>query len=288
MPLRTAKTGARSEFPAPVPATFAIEPKELSKTVRLDVVRGLYVRGVVEDPLGNPVPAAYVEVAGSMHTSGAGESDGTFAIGPVPPGEYEVRAWDSRRESGLGPSERQPVVAGDADVVLRLSPGASIFGRAVSQQGGPYVGSVLVSSSGRAPEKDVHRGMLVEDGSFRFENLMPGHYDAVILTEDGRAGVARGLVAEARDEIEEVRISLAPAGFVDVVFPDCDLGLFVEVTVGGALLGHMQPWPGSSFLPVPPGPCKLELLRPDEGALETRHVDVVEGETIEVVFESTE
>ncbi|HEY0593193.1 MAG TPA: carboxypeptidase-like regulatory domain-containing protein, partial [Thermoanaerobaculia bacterium] len=102
---------------APVLKTFR-RASELPNTIAM--TRGIAVRGAVETPAGEPVPAATIEIDGvPAATSG---DDGTFVVAQAPSGWRELTA---RRGDEIGMATRRPGVAWYR---IRLADGASISG----------------------------------------------------------------------------------------------------------------------------------------------------------------
>ena len=95
------KQGIVWEWDAPLIDTAAaaarivrIEQGQALVRVELEVFRGLYIRGTVVDPAGRSIGNVFVisEVQGRADDSGA------FVIGPLLPGDYEIRAAAGRHK----------------------------------------------------------------------------------------------------------------------------------------------------------------------------------------------
>ena len=120
----------RSNSVAPVAQLVEVPPGVLEVEVAIEAYRGLSIRGRVVGPDGEPIRETLV--IGSSSSSWLdteGEDDGTFTLGPLVPGVYQVRA--TRRFSLYADSESVSVEAGADDLVLHLRRGASLAGIAV-------------------------------------------------------------------------------------------------------------------------------------------------------------
>src|SRR6185295_6513656 len=88
------------------------------------------------------------------------QEDGSFALGPLGPGRFTLRAMNSGK---FAPSDMVRAEAGQADVTLRLRAGGSFRGRVVDAQTGEGCAADLAWT----PQ---HQGT----GDFEFGTTMSG------------------------------------------------------------------------------------------------------------------
>jgi Carboxypeptidase regulatory-like domain len=148
------------------------------------------IEGSVVDALTHePVKKASVMLNGRMSLTAVTDASGQFAFRQLPAGQYSVQAQSNRYPIGRlgGDLARQTsiTVAGDEqkrDVTLSLTPGASVRGRIVDEEGNPMPqctvsamqrttsdnGQILVNASGV--------GHSDENGEYRISSLPAGKY----------------------------------------------------------------------------------------------------------------
>ncbi len=165
---------------------------------------GCRVTGKVQDPAGQPVRDAMVEVIPSQKPGTANRgllagvaapgrgpglrsslprgttgSSGRFDLGGLPPGEFRLRV----RKKGLPAFLSQAFVTtprGNKNLgTLRLAAGGCIQGVATGRSGGPAVGVTvcLDPSSGLPPESLGTKAVSDDLGRFALGPVAPGSYD---------------------------------------------------------------------------------------------------------------
>jgi hypothetical protein len=148
------------------------------------------IEGSVVDALTHePVKKASVMLNGRINLTAVTDASGQFAFRQLPAGQYSVQAQSNRYPIGRigGNLARQTsvTVAGDEqkrDVTLSLTPGASVRGRILDEEGNPMPrcivssmqmattdnGKSLVNAGGGTPSDD--------NGEYRVSNLPAGKY----------------------------------------------------------------------------------------------------------------
>jgi hypothetical protein len=209
------------------------------------------IEGSVVDALTNePVKKASVMLNGRLSLTAVTDASGHFAFRQLPAGQYFVQAQSDRYPMGrlgLEPARQASItVAGDEqkrDVTLSLTPGASVLGRIVDEEGVPMQqcnvsamqknttqnGMGLVNARGGAQSD--------ENGEYRIANLPAGKYYVMANCPQTiplpHAFIRRGSVADlprlvygnllypgTRDPTGAARIELEPGGLVSGIdFP---------------------------------------------------------------------
>jgi len=178
--------------------------------VRTD--RGLSIRGHVVAPTREPIADMNVRatlLGADWSESTASNGDGSFVLGPLVGGEYELTAFQTPpgghdpttgtwRRATYAPSAPLRVKAGDQAVVLPLHVGGSIHCTYVLDSG-VSLGSAWDSADRIWVEiRDLTRGFMggVDDGGVSAP-LAPGTYTVVASSTSGLCGMAGGI--EVRD-----------------------------------------------------------------------------------------
>ncbi|MHC4859131.1 MAG: hypothetical protein ACYTDY_03455, partial [Planctomycetota bacterium] len=147
---------------------------------------------------GSGLPLAGIRVhCGRVHD--ATDADGKARIGPVPAGKHRVGVFPLRH---LEP-ESVKVVAGEpiSPILFELSPGASIFGRAVLPDGtAPEEGDVEADGGGHDE--------LDPDGRFEIHALRPGKYELNVWANVGERRFEGSIMARAGGDEDEVVVRL--------------------------------------------------------------------------------
>ena len=289
--------------PSPVRASAAAE-EEGSIAPRAELVRlpagtkeievvlrsslGRWIRGQVLDPDGMPVAQTVVEARavdalGSPATRTG--TDGRFALGPLADGAFLVRA---RGRWGFSDSAEAKARAGDRELVLRLSPGATLKGRAIDREtGAPCVATLHLSSrlDSSGAERRAAIASAGRDGSFAFRGLVPDTYDLVARAEDGRIGFVRDVVARLGEDGAPTLVALAPGARLRIRNEGKAVPGRFAVLSEGRVFAEGSAGAGESVLVVlPPGPWTVRFTA-GSGVAEERRIEARAGagET-EVVF----
>ncbi|MBN2492186.1 MAG: hypothetical protein JXQ29_15170 [Planctomycetes bacterium] len=293
-------------------------------SVRVD--RGLFLRGIVVGPDGEPVPDALVERSpGAVLPEESGPAivragsawqgkpswsdalygrpwvrrgvtfnrrdrfaesartgpDGTFAIGPVNSGTYELlaEAKEVYRTSELVRAE-----AGGASVTLRVPLGGCLEGRVVPTRGeraatGGRLWAVRHGSADAIRSRFFVVGRSDEE-KFSLAGLEPGRYELFLLPwenverrpepSDELCGPVDGVMVERGTRLRNLRIPFLPAGTIRVHVTPCGpadihLGpMFVfrvmvdEATIAAVTVSSSR---RPSFLVLPPRTYRIRVHR---------------------------
>jgi len=276
---RNAGGPPRASAAAPWTESLEILPGESVRVVEVRAILGLYVRGRVLDPDGDPAPETHVvgrpdAGAGAFRTKSADE--GRFALGPLLPGGYTLVASPVRASSAPVRAE-----AGDTDVVLRLAVGESLAGRVVGFAGEPVVGAqvVVVPALRMGPVRATTTG---PDGSFRFAGVGPGTYAIVAGADDLRFGLASDVSVAEGSGTEDVLVPLEPGSALRISGPEgASFGGVVwldETVVAFFVVDPGEP----ADVTVPARRVRVEAQMGRE--LETKEVELVPGQRAEVAF----
>jgi uncharacterized GH25 family protein len=256
---------------------------------------------------------------GSIYRRGDVEEDGTFRINGIYPAEYNV-SLDSDKFVHAEPDQKH--IHPGAELIVRVSLGASITGVVLDPNGGPVENCEVTASTseesnrgrwggGGSPD-DVRTG---EGGVFAFEGLKEGKYK---LTADSDEW-ARNLPVEVQvaegQEIADVTVQLLQGGtIIGTVFgedgqPVAGRSVMVSqggfMGMGGNMGGEETTDASGRFLVehVTPGSYQVmtqptmeeigEVFGDGErepgfadfmSLIETVSVEVADGETVEVVL----
>jgi len=173
--------------PSYVPAAgtrIAVADQDLDRVV-VNVRRGTTIQGHVEprqvcevEPASGDRPGGPMLTASGVSTLG----DGEFAIGPAVDGPTRLTA---RCPSGDQGSTQVTVARGMPDVVLKVTPGASIAGHVVDGAGQPVAGvGVAANEVSRGEHTTIRNGVVTSgaravtdaSGGYVIDGLAPGTY----------------------------------------------------------------------------------------------------------------
>jgi hypothetical protein len=255
----------------------------------LHVFRGLYIRGKVVDPAGAPVNQCYVhgESEGTMvWYATQSKEDGTFAFGPITAGSFALTANSS---GSFASSEPVRARSGDADVVLRLKPGATIRGHVVDAATGAGCQAQLMFVPEHPGEGMFGNGMSTSsdpDGSFRHAGFDPGRYGITAMTTDGRFAQQAGVDVGAGAESGDIVLALKPGGKLRLVYKGAKPSLFVGISCGGVPIGFGDSLEAGKpkVQLAPAGSLVLELRAEYNAPARTKTLELQPGETKEITL----
>jgi len=201
------------------------------------------VTGRVTDPDGNGVAArltlrsAKGTFPSLFRAAASSAEDGRFALSALPPGRYRLQVVPE--DDHLAPSTLPDVIAGTADLLIRLEPGVSISGSLKLPPGEPAPVSSWVLcqriAQGGTPGEVVGRHLLRYDGRFRVDLPREGTYrvmaggpgrlvsDPVIVQVSASLGTTRVALELSRGATLRGRVetrSGEPVGDVQVTLLD--------------------------------------------------------------------
>ncbi len=263
---------------APFTTRVAIPEGAREMDIDLEVHCGLYIRGIVEDPDGNPLERASVD---ALPLEASTDAHGQYRLGPLVPGAYELSAG----KKGFAPSALVNARAGDEGVRLRLERGGTLRVRIVDAAGNPLPGaqpSLLRANSGSI----VGRGK--GESEFRTWSDLPASRYSLTATLDESIGWIPDIGVEAGSESTETLVVAELAARLrvssaDAALPYCYLHVFRNgVPVAWTSLKGLE----DATLSVPAGPCELVLAGRKGDWKQTVSVLAVAGEETEVVFPS--
>lgn len=254
--------------------------------VRIRVDRGLFIRGRVLTPAGGA--PWYAQVAAwtldrrQVFETRVQDGDGSFELGPLAIGRYRIAASSTQYVD----STWVEVESGSEGVELRLQAGGRIFGRILSRDGELVPGCVMLSS--RTSEGARWRGATASEGDFTLGGIEPGTYDLCATTEDERVGFVESIRLAAGDPPSGVDVVVAPGGDVRVRHEGADRSIDVSLFHHGVLVAvdGMEPGVLRTF-PAPSGRVLVRAIYRSgtEPVTVDREVDVLPGETVDVIFQ---
>jgi hypothetical protein len=198
--------------------------------VEVRVRPGMIVRGRTVTDGGNPLAGASITAVFLEHTrffDTVSGPDGTFAIGPVPFGDFTVVA----NAPGLAPAEGQATVFKPDVGVLPLHSPRGLAGKIL--KGGEPARGATVQIRGRSAELKTVAG---DDGAFSFSGLAPGRYSLQAVSELSEGQSA--LELEPGKDILDYIVRLKPCGAVTGTVRDRSGAPIADAEVGaGARTG---------------------------------------------------
>jgi len=297
-PVRTTQGDADAAALAPRAQLVRVPAGAAEIEVVLRAGPGRWIHGRVVDPNDVAVAQAVVrawavDALGSPSTRTA--PDGTFALGPLAEGSFVVRA---QGRWGWTDSAESTVSAGDRDVLLRLAPGATLRGRAVDRDTGAGCIATLYLSppggqidAGRSePEGAGSRAAVASagrDGSFEFRGLVPGTYDILARSSDGRVGFLVDVAVRLGESASPTVVVLAPGGKLRIRSEGRSAWWRYWVLSQGKVLAEGSAKAGTSALvSVPAGSLIVRFSANGRPPVE-REIEASAGaEETEVVFSS--
>jgi len=274
---------------APVAILVEIPEGSPAEQVLLRAHRGLYIQGRVLDPAGEPARGVRIsgfnmEALVSFDVPDT-EEDGSFALGPLVPGRYDLRA----RGGGGASPDRIVAEAGARDVVLVMKAGGTLKGTVRDGASGEKISARLLLGRCDDPGPNWWANH-ARDGAFRYDGLEPGTYCLAARASGGRTAIVRDVVVVA-GRSSEVELTLAPGATLRVTYAGKSGELVYELFAGDVRVAADSVAAGAtSETAVPAGRLRLEgdwfPLDPDpnEDAFATRELVAGVGETLEVVL----
>jgi hypothetical protein len=246
----------------------------------LRVQRGIKLRGRVLDDAGTPVRATVTATGLGTNLSAQTDANGNFEFGHLAAGNYRLHA---ELPGTYVASQFVDVDAGAQDVLLRVSRGATITGRAVDGGTGAGVQAELTLARFGEPRVDMTVLRSGVDGSFEFGGLKPGSYLITASTIDGRWGMLRAMDVDPLARIDGLRVALAPGASLRVRYDGQYVSGTLQILRDGALttIDGVARGKPAKFL-VPSG--SVHLVFRAGGHQHAGDVTLAAGEERELVF----
>ncbi len=228
---------------------------------------GLQISGRVLDRARQPVAGAqvttYMRLAGGDRPpESRTEADGTFVVGGLKPGTYEVFV----RAPGYGPGRARPQAGGEpVEIVLQAA--GSVTGSVVDEGGRP-VDAFRVSVTPVSSEMDEGPGFPASDtvgggdGRFTLADVAPGTYTLEVAAPDRAPALVSGVKVASGTPTDVGIVKVAAGGIVR--------GTVVDAT-GAAVAGATITVQGISR-PMTMMGAPAEALSDASGAFEMRGV----------------
>ncbi len=274
-------------------APFAVPIKVEDGGPPIDTVihawRGLTIEGRVEDAGGAPSVDGWVtafdldQVVGDVPTCHSRE-DGSFVLGPLPDLSLKIKA--RAMHNGGAPSEPIVAHAGDRNVVIRMRAGASISGRTIDARTRDPL-KCHIELHAIHPESV---GMLRSSQSgvsdtFKFDGLVAGSYEVVVQGPAGGVGVFGPIDAIAGRAIDNVEVLVAePAHLTLHYVGDADVWEYAVVVSGVSIEAEAIKRDIPVTVNTPSGKVTIRMFDTDERPIEERTLDLVSGQTLDLVF----
>lgn len=246
----------------------------------------LYIRGTVRGPSGK-LAERFGIVGWSpelFFVTTRGQSDGSFSLGPLTPGEYSLGAYHFTQAD----SPRVRAEAGSEGIVLELAPGASLSGVVVDAASGEPRAEVWVEAF-----HTLHRhwfGATTEDdGSFHMDGLWAGPC-SIRATDGESTGLVSSVHISAGTALEDIVVPLEPAAALTILNEGEDESIYIEIFVGHDLITIAGiEVADQEELVLPAGDYVLRISWSGEADADTLKerdlkVQLIAGETVEVTW----
>ncbi len=208
------------------------------------------------------------------------ESDGSFEIGPLPPGTYELSAGDS--DASAHTEGVLVVRAGDSDVEVDLFPMGRIAGRVVDSLGANVEADMVwIYGSGRAGQV---KGTSTRDSTFDLTNLPADTYGLVAVARDGRVALASGVELSRGGRIEDLQLEVQAGAFLFLRWEGTSRTANYSIYLDEQLVASDGVASGTEVVEVLP-PGRLRVLMDTYGSQRSeREVVLVAGQEEHLTF----
>jgi hypothetical protein len=267
---------------APITQVVEVHAGDTRTAVCLVVQRGLYIRGRVLDSAGKAAPRIHVMAwTDDSYQATNCRADGAFAVGPLVPGRYGLRAYSDTDAD----SRRVEASAGDEGVELRLQHGGMLSGTVVDGATGMPCAARLTLSCTVDGRPRSETGGSDDDGTFRVQGLAEGTYDLTACAGDSRCGVLRGVSVAGGKDATDLAVTLSRGATLRLGYAGKSGYLFYEVRCNGVLIrGDGVAAGEKKETAVPAGHLVIECEW--RGGSETKEIDLDVGKDAELVFGS--
>ena len=244
------------------------------------------------DPLDEPVAGARVglmllsqDVLGG--TSEVTAANGSFVLGPLLPGPYELTA---RRDSARNLVAPPPAVieAGMEGVVLRMRAGGAIRGKVVDAATNEPVQARLMIEPAERPLQGLGLGSFRFGGyEFEYKTLAEGSYNIIATTQGGLVGIAENIAVVSGSTTRGVVVRVEPAAKLRLLYEGDETWAFLQVRIGDVLIDGARIRSGTSaVLDVPPGELAVTRSNMKGSPVEEKTTRIAAGEERELSFVS--
>jgi hypothetical protein len=279
-------TASKGDDVAPFADFVWVGPDTPQMMLDLTAGRGLYICGRVHNPHDDyescNVQATALEDITRRDASCA--EDGSFRVGPLMPGEYELTASTFGRDAGSPPIKAR---AGDEDVKLEIRPAGWIAGRIIDKVSGESVRADITCSHVDHVPDDVLQGDSSQpDGTFECRGLRAGTYNLAARSRDGRFALLRDIEVHAEEGVTGLVIPLVPGAKLRIRFEYSENEYArCRILCGDVYVNTLDLDRGvDSVERVPMGKLTLELTIGDEDHPRVRELEITAGEEKEVAF----
>jgi hypothetical protein len=247
---------------------------------------GLFISGLAVDNSGLPLVSGKInahpldyDYEYNTHVRAKLSADGSFRIGPLAEGIWEVDAFGLNHSGDGLTGELHGVVAGSSDVLVNCTQPSRIE-VVVENFSEKKNLKVFVFYYGEG-STSMMWPVLDDQGRFSRE-VRPGLWTAVATSGDGHSAAVTSLVGES--EVVEYRLRMAPAGKIEVQYDEPeDFGeeFFARVERNGETLYVGTPEFISDFASFPVGDYRISLQVNDTVVAE-QSFQLLPGETYTV------
>jgi len=265
---------------------LGVPPGGSMEGIEIRIAEAASLTGNVIDAVGEPLPGARVYAAAGERTFGGVVTgrDGTFTLGPIPPGPIQVVAVSGGARARVGPIE---ILEGEtAHVTLQIG-AHELRGLVVDAGGRPVPGASVAIWPEGGPR--TLASVLVADGRGGFAARgLPGGPLRVEASFEVLRGERRGVVPADG----EVTVTLAGGELVGLVLRDGRPATEFSVAASplepgssGATVRSFVSADGRFRLPLPPGGWEVRASAPSATEAIARAEVPERGPSAEVVLE---
>jgi hypothetical protein len=267
-----------------LPEVVEIAPGTERVEVVIRLARARWISGKVVAWSGQPCADAFVTArsttARRIKPGTVSSSDGSFVIGPVAGGEYEIWATSMRCGASVEPLLVQ---AGAENLLLQLGRTSIIQGVVVDENDVLIERCELLGWNARF---DSRSRTEIADERFRFNDVRAGTYALLARTADNRFATAESVVVASGVTVDGLRLVARPAATLHVryVGTEQDAQLTIFSKPSGMLVDRAGIIHTPIPIAVPAGTLELRV-RTSGGKSSEKTVTVAPGEARDVVFD---
>jgi hypothetical protein len=184
-------------------------------------IRGKVVDGITGQPALNiavRLAPDDPELVPGGETATAVQPDGAFDLHAIVNGSYIVSAENFQNGAATFTRQQVQVDNHDVTVVLTLSAGFDVFGRAAVEGPAPaQMNAQVLLNSERPHNGAVPQAEIAQDGTFELSHVTPGAYRIAVLA--GAPGLYVKSIRFGDQDVTDGRISLSqPGGALNILF----------------------------------------------------------------------